>query len=98
MLDEKLIKGMMEGVNDAYAAIMPLNAIWLEKAIRTSIGKQIRIKSGDLIRIENGKLIDCDDLHLPNAKIISLYGNLANTFFKIKALSLSTNEVNIIEL
>lgn len=91
-----LFETLFETFTDPYTKMFQLDAIWLEKPIRTSLETKRRITGNDLVLIENGKLIDCNDA--PSHKIKLLHGTLSNTRFTITVENLSTNELSIINV
>lgn len=91
-----LFDKLFEQMSDPIQRMLQLNAIWLEKSIRTSREVKRRITTNDLIYIENGELKDCEGQ--PTHKIKLLHGNLANTVFSITVENLLTNELSIINL
>jgi hypothetical protein len=76
--------------------MLPLNAIWMEKDIRTAREVKRRITHKDLVKIEKGSLVDCDDA--PTHEIIELHGTAYNTKFSITVKDLKDGSVQTVSL
>jgi hypothetical protein len=76
--------------------MMPLVAIWLPEAIRTSREVKKRITSKDLVTIINGILVDCNDA--PTHEITELHGTVNNSKFSITVKDLETGLIETIYL
>jgi hypothetical protein len=76
--------------------MMPLVAIWLPEAIRTSREVKKRITAKDLVTITNGVLVDCNDA--PTHEITELHGTVNNSKFSITVKDLDTGLIETIYL
>jgi hypothetical protein len=76
--------------------MLPLNAIWMEKDIRTAREVKRRITHKDLVKIENGVLVDCNDA--PTHEITELHGTVNNSKFSITVKDLKDGSIQTISL
>lgn len=75
-----------------------LNAIHLDKPIKTSKEIKNRITEGDFVRIENGKLVWVEPGKPHTHCITEVKGTLSNSLFEIHVIDCRSLELSIVKI
>lgn len=97
-MSEQTILKSLPDLGNSFNKIMPLQAIWLHKPVRTSNGTTVRIEAGNKIRVENNWIVDISPDQPATHEVIKCMGNIANTVLEFELMDLENNELTTLKV